>query len=472
MKKTAKKTDWKTFPIDTPKKIDIDLHFSQTQFEKVSKGFIPKQMEDKWFIYFKDGWLHLHRSWTGIEIYNAQVIEGENDYFINEFCVERNPEKHRTDNDDQDIEDFSFLIARALLGLDVNSTYSSRNIFSEADTMRGWNTFGNLLFTNKGIDYTEQIRSALFGVAVGDALGVPAEFTDRNQLKDNPITGMTGYGMHMQPPGTWSDDSSLTFCLAETLTHEYNLNAIAESFVKWYRDNYWTARGSVFDIGNGTKDAIMNLERGIQPELAGRRDERSNGNGSLMRILPLVFYILDKPDLEGYELTKKISSITHGHIHSIIACFYYLEFARLIIQNLEKTAIYAELQKLFLDYFKKLTLTSKQVSVFRRLLNGNIYELEEKDIFSSGYVIHTLEASIWCLMTTDNFKDAVLKAVNLGDDTDTVGAITGGLAGLYYGYNSIPGEWIKNIARKADIEDLVERFTDNLNEPFDQLSLH
>ena len=105
---------------------------------------------------------------------------------------------------------------------------------------------------------------------------------------------------------------------------------------------------------------------------------------------------------------------------------------------------------------------NKQISYFDRLLLGNIADLSEDDIFSDGYVLHTLEASIWCLMTTDNFKDAVLKAVNLGEDTDTTGAVTGGLAGLYYGFESIPQEWIKQLARFEDIEDLAQQLGKSL----------
>ena len=128
------------------------------------------------------------------------------------------------------------------------------------------------------------VRSGLLGVAVGDALGVPVEFTGRPELRDNPVHGMRGMGTHLQPPGTWSDDSSLTFCLAESLTGGYDLEDIAGRLCRWLDESYWTARGEVFDVGRTTARAIHALGRGAPPTEAGGRGEWSNGNGSLMRI--------------------------------------------------------------------------------------------------------------------------------------------------------------------------------------------
>jgi ADP-ribosyl-[dinitrogen reductase] hydrolase len=175
------------------------------------------------------------------------------------------------------------------------------------------------------------IKDALFGLAVGDALGVPVEFKSRQTIKQNPITGMTGYGTYNLPPGTWSDDSSLTFCLADALTQEFDLNIIGQNFVRWLYQNYWTPYGNVFDAGISTRQAIYNLSTGARPDLAGGFDEDENGNGSLMRILPLLFYIKDKEINDRYQITKQVSSITHAHIRSVIACFYYLEFGRRLL---------------------------------------------------------------------------------------------------------------------------------------------
>lgn len=300
-------------------------------------------------------------------------------------------------------------------------------------------------------------KDLLLGVAVGDALGVPVEFESRETISQNPVADMTGYGTYDLPPGTFSDDSSLTFCLAEALTQDFNLQRVADHFVNWMLHGYWTADGHVFDVGIATSKAIDRLRRGCEPEFAGGTTEFDNGNGSLMRILPLVTYLKDKERFERFELTKQVSSITHGHIRSVLACFYYLEFARKLLDGATKFEAYDSLKTELIDFFSEQSINPEEVSLFDRLLVGNIHELPSDEIKSGGYVVHTLEASIWCLLTTDSYESATLKAVNLGEDTDTTGAVTGGLAGILYGYQDIPANWLHKLARRADIEDLADR---------------
>lgn len=307
------------------------------------------------------------------------------------------------------------------------------------------------------------VKSALFGVAVGDALGVPVEFKPRSYFKASPVTDLIGYGTYNQPPGTWSDDTSLTLCLAESLQNGFNLQDIATNFVRWEKEAHWAAHGEVFDIGLTTSIALYRIARGIPPEQAGGTDEDSNGNGSLMRILPLLFYIFDKPITERFKLTKQVSSITHAHPSSVVACFYYLEFARLLIQRKDKFEIYNELKSTISIFLETEEELIPELETYERILNDDIFTLEESDILSSGYVVHALEASMWCFLTTDNYKDAVLKAVNLGRDTDTTAAITGGLAGLLYGFDSIPPHWTENIAKSKDIEQLALRLANSIN---------
>ncbi|MCL2591999.1 MAG: ADP-ribosylglycohydrolase family protein [Defluviitaleaceae bacterium] len=309
------------------------------------------------------------------------------------------------------------------------------------------------------MDTSFLIKSVLFGTSTGDAIGVPVEFKSREYLKNHPVKDMTGYGTYNQPPGTFSDDSSLTFCLAEALTHDFDLSLISENFLKWKQEAYWTAANRVFDIGIATNKAINNLKNNIRPELAGGINEDDNGNGSLMRISPLVFYIYKMPISERYSIIKKVSSITHGHIRSIISCFYYLEFMISILTEKNLFKIYDNLKITISEFLKELSIDQVEIGFFDRLLKYNIYELSEDQIESGGYVIETLEASIWCLLTTNNYKEAVLKAVNLGSDTDTTGCVIGAIAGLYYGYNNIPEDWINKIKRKKDIENLAERLS-------------
>jgi len=302
------------------------------------------------------------------------------------------------------------------------------------------------------------IKDVLWGVAIGDAIGVPVEFLSRSEMKKNPLTGMSGYGTHEQPPGTWSDDSSLTFCLAEMLCGEYDLKNLAKRFVNWKEYAYWTPHGEVFDIGITTSSAIYRLATGTPPVLAGDGGEGSNGNGSLMRILPLLFYIRNKKVEERFLITKDISSLTHSHIRSVISCFIYLEIALEIIKGSDKLDAYLKTCSAVSTFLLKTDIcTRTELEVFRRILSGDIAELKEEEIHSSGYVIHTLEATLWSVLKTDTYTEAVLKAVNLGSDTDTTGAVAGGLAGLIYGWQNIPDDWVAAMVKKNEIDDLADR---------------
>jgi ADP-ribosylglycohydrolase/O-acetyl-ADP-ribose deacetylase (regulator of RNase III) len=309
-------------------------------------------------------------------------------------------------------------------------------------------------------DFEYKIKSGLFGVAVGDALGVPVEFYSRSHLKENPVCEMIGYGTHYQPLGTWSDDSSLTFCLAESLCRGYDLFDIARNFVKWYSTELWTPHGKVFDIGIATRNAIHNIGKGHKPELCGGFEEKDNGNGSLMRILPLAFYLQKEMDIEViYKKVKEVSSITHAHFRSVFACFIYVVYCLEILNGSDKIEAYKNMQKIISDFLSDKQFNPAEIQLFDRILKNNIADYPEDQIESSGYVLHSLEASFWCFLNWNSYEGTVLKAVNLGGDTDTTGAITGGLAGIYYGIENIPQKWISAVARKNDIDDLCERLS-------------
>lgn len=411
-----------------PKKVDVSILLNIEELNKLRLGLVPNQMEDKWFAYFHNEHIHFHRSWTGYEIFKAKLNLKDNGCEINEFWVEQYPEKYKELDDNRNISNFKNHI----------KYLSTREI-------------------------SNPVKNGIWGLVVGDALGVPVEFKSRDYLKQNPLTDMIGFGAYNQPKGTWSDDSSLALCLADELTKGFNLQEIGNSFVKWFYENHWTPHGKVFDIGISTREAIIRLENGEKAELAGNWEENSNGNGSLMRILPLLFEVQKiKDGKEKYELIKKVSSITHGHIRSCLSCFYYLEMASFLSSEIKYPIIdaYKVANHSLLKLAEELEINPKEIELFERVTNGNLAELKENDIQSSGYVIHTLEASIWCLLTTKSYKEAVLKAINLGEDTDTTGAVVGGLAGLYYGIQSIPKEWIDKIARKRDIDDLTDRLSD------------
>lgn len=314
--------------------------------------------------------------------------------------------------------------------------------------------------TNSIISEKTRVLGGIYGLCVGDALGVPVEFEERAKLKKYPIRDMIGYGTHNQRPGTWSDDSSLTFCLMESLISGYDIDDIGKKLSSWYYNKLWAPYDIVFDIGVSTRMSLRRLNLGRSPKISGETDEFSNGNGSLMRILPLVFFLEDYPD-DKFQIVEEVSAITHAHIRSKIACSIYIEVASNLLKGLSPYDSYKKMKPVIMEYYKDKGYED-ELKHFSRILDDNVYKLKENEVKSGGYVIDTLEAGLWCLLRGKSYEDSVLKAVNLGGDTDTTGAVTGGLAGVYYGYDSIPGKWIMCLARKEDIRDLINRFYDNV----------
>ncbi|WP_267403695.1 MULTISPECIES: ADP-ribosylglycohydrolase family protein [unclassified Chryseobacterium] len=299
------------------------------------------------------------------------------------------------------------------------------------------------------------VKAGIFGVCIGDALGVPVEFKSRETLKMFPVTEMQEFGSWNQPKGTWSDDSSLTLCIAEELTKGYDLEKIGQSFVKWNKYGHWTAHGRLFDIGGTTRHSIARLIKGESARFSGNIFEEDNGNGSLMRTLPLAFYLKDEENIEKlYQIVKEVSSITHGHFRSVFACFVYVIFAIELIKGKDKREAFHHIQKLALEFAENQNFNPKEIQLFDKVLRNDISTYSEDEIRGSGYVLHSLEASLWCFLNSESYSEAVLKAVNLGEDTDTTGAITGGIVGIYYGFENIPEEWVSVLARKEDIEEL------------------
>lgn len=461
MNRKVTKDSWTHYPLHNPKRIAIDLHFTDEQYGELVKGLYPDTMNEHWFIYYDRGWLCFHCSRTGLGVFKAKLLKETDGYSVKEFWSVWDSYMYDFEDDYRCINKFISIIARRLLHISTKKFIAEQKKLEDllAAYTQLFDNYVDVMQATKLCDYTDAVHATLVGVAVGDALGVPVEFKNREYLHENPVTEMLGgadtcWG---QPAGTWSDDSSLTFCLAESLAKGFDLNDMANRFVQWATKDYWTATGVRFDIGSTTFDAILRLEQGVQPELAGRTDERANGNGALMRILPLVFYLLDKPIVERFEITRRVASITHGHIRSTIACFYYLEFARNIFKRKSKRQIYRILQKEVSQHLAKLALDTTEIAHFDRLLKADISNLPEDAISSNGYVVYTLEAAVWSLMTTCSYEEAVLRAVNLGGDTDTTAAVVGGLAGLIYGIDNIPVHWLQPLARREDIENLAER---------------
>jgi ADP-ribosyl-[dinitrogen reductase] hydrolase len=308
----------------------------------------------------------------------------------------------------------------------------------------------------------ENVKSCFLGLAIGDALGVPVEFRDRSFFKDQPVREMLGYGSWNQPPGTWSDDSSLTFCLAESLINGYELNDIGKKFVDWYSNGYWGAHHKLFDIGGTTRIALVRIRDGGDPTFSGELDEDSNGNGSLMRITPASLYFCDESDDILYTRIKEVSSMTHAHFRSVFSCFIFSKYLIELFKGEEKLTALRKAMTSVSEFATLNEFNPAEINRFDRIFSGDILHAKTDTIHSSGYVLHTLEAALWCFLTTNSYSEAVLKAVNLGEDTDTTGCVTGAMAGLYYGEDAIPATWRVGLAREKDIIKLSEDFTDSL----------
>lgn len=273
------------------------------------------------------------------------------------------------------------------------------------------------------------LKDAIYGFAVADALGVPFEFKRRGTFQ---CVDMIGYGTWNQEAGTWSDDTSMLLATCDSLKdHNGNIHVydMMEKFYQWYSRADYTAHHERFDIGNTTALALEQYRLGKSPVKCGQSGIYSNGNGSLMRILPLAFIDCDE------DVIRDVSSLTHAHFISKEACVIYVKMAKQLLQG---------------ESIHYILSSSSWKEPFERL--GILKQLSESNIKSSGYVVDTLEAALWCVSTTDNYKECVLKAVSLGEDTDTVAAVAGGLAGIVYGFEQIPFEWIDKLANKELID--------------------
>ena len=158
-----------------------------------------------------------------------------------------------------------------------------------------------------------RILGGLWGAIIGDALGVPVEFKSREEVRRNPITGMRGYGTFNLPSGSWSDDSSLLLCTVESLLDGFDTSSMGELFIRWLTEGYWTPWGNTFDVGASTMSSIGRMMREVPPEEAGGRGENDNGNGSLMRILPVGIFFARQPSEELLNYVHRASSLTHRH---------------------------------------------------------------------------------------------------------------------------------------------------------------
>lgn len=304
-------------------------------------------------------------------------------------------------------------------------------------------------------------KNGIIGFAIGDALGVPFEFKTRQQLKDCTITDMKGFGTYNVPKGTWSDDTSMTLATMDSVIQQGKIDTedMASKFLKWFRKAEYTATGKVFDIGTTTLQALAKYELNIdKARNCGLSDELSNGNGSLMRILPIAYYCYNKnsSDDEVKRIVQEVSSITHSHEISIFGCYLYVKFAIELLKGKSLVESYFTIKTH--DYS---TFNKQVVCKYDRILKDEINQLPVDEIKSTGYIVDTLETVFWLVLNSSDYNETIKNAVYLGEDTDTVSACTGGILGIYYGINAINKNWLEDLLKLDYIEKLCKEF-DNI----------
>lgn len=302
----------------------------------------------------------------------------------------------------------------------------------------------------------ERYHGALLGLAVGDALGTNLEFKAPGTFK--PISEMVGGGPFGLKPGQWTDDTSMALCLAESLIEKrgFDPKDQMDRYCRWWKEGYLSSTGSCFDIGITVKTALASYLRTGEP-LAGSTDPFTAGNGSLMRLAPVVLAFRRNFESAIHHAAES-SRTTHAAPTTIDACRY---FTGLLLGALEGRSKEELLRSFFCpapheQYWKRHSLSPEIAEIAK----GSFKQKEPPAIIGSGFVVRSLEAVLWAFYRSDSFREGALRAVNLGNDADTTGAIYGQLAGAFYGANAIPKDWTERLARREFIAEKADALFD------------
>ncbi len=316
----------------------------------------------------------------------------------------------------------------------------------------------------------EGIKNSIISFVAGDMIGTPVQFILRKNLqKDlekysikNIIENIRNKNL---PFGVWSDDSSMTLCTMKSIVEkqEIDIENIGNIFLKWLYDNYMTPLNKTFDVGRTTFAALNNFKNNPKTQ-SGMTDINSNGNGSLMRILPVSFYCYFKKfsNEQTFQTIKNVSSITHAHPISILGCYIYTLIIFDILNGLKKDNIIKNLADIKKQIPKEY---KKYLCEYSRIIDGSIINEQIQNIKTTGYVRYTLEVALWGFYNTQSTEDCIFEIVKLGHDSDTNGAVGGSLSGLYYGLRNknIKKYWIDKIIKKDEICNMIDEYINVLN---------
>lgn len=294
-------------------------------------------------------------------------------------------------------------------------------------------------------------RGCLLGLAVGDALGAAVEFKPPGSFE--PVTGYRSGGPHGLNPGEWTDDTSMALALADSIVQAgWDRNDQAQRYVDWWRNGAYSVNGTCFDIGITTSSALARFRESGDADSSGDPSERASGNGSIMRLAPVpIRFAGDFPDhVEALAQRAAESSLpTHASPQCLSACRYFALVLAGLMYGMDRDEVLSP------DWepLERLRAIAPLHPEVDDVADGSFRKLQPPEIKGSGYVVKSLEAALWAFHDAADFREAVLKAVNLGDDTDTTGAVCGQLAGAFWGESGIPREWRDGLARR----DMIER---------------
>ena len=301
------------------------------------------------------------------------------------------------------------------------------------------------------------VKDGIIGLAVGDAMGVPTASTKRETLLAKPVVKMIPKISAGIPKGAWGDNTSLTLATVDAICKNgIDYTAMADNYIKWFTTNRYCSVKEAFGVEDTTLKSLVRYTQHLEEAYeCGSMDYFENNNASLTRCLPLAYYFSAHKisDKNIYEVIKKTCCITHAHEIAILGCYIYIRLVMNLLKGNSKYTALTQIKKLDFSMFNKDCLDE-----YKRILVADISELEIDEIRSSSKVVDTLEAAIWCFMMSDTYKECVIATTNIGGDTDTIGAVAGSLAGIFYGYGNIPKNYLEDLRKKDYLSELCENF--------------
>lgn len=299
-----------------------------------------------------------------------------------------------------------------------------------------------------------KIENSFIGFIIGDALGVPLEFEPRENLIKNPVLDMLSYGRHNVKGGTWSANTSLTLATMDSIINKKELNYanMMKNYISYFKSHKYLACERPFGLNSNVKKVFREYQK---LNKSNDVDKNSTENSSLKRILPIAFYVYYNhyTDEQIYSCVKEFSSLTNTNEIVILGCYLYVRYLIFLLQGQNKDEAYHTLQKLDLTFF-----TEEAISFYERILTMDVAKLSLKEISTSDYIVDTLESSLWLILNTDSFSEALVGAINLGGDTASIGAITGSIAGYIYEADEVPARWLDKLKLFNYLEQIIEEY--------------